>query len=173
MQARTESPKPYGNPDLDSSDVMPHFVLEALNWLDEKLRTNRIELDSPASVRSWVTGYFALQYSGPDAKFQESFHVMFLDSQNRMIRCEEMFRGSLTQVAVYPREIARKSLEYGALSVILAHNHPSGIPVPSQADKALTCQISDALKVFDIRTLDHIIVAGGTQTFSFAENGLM
>ena len=176
MQAQNEIAASYGNsnPRSDNPDhVMPHFVLEALNWLNSRLRQNAYEFRAPNDTRQWMSAMIALQYASEECMVRESFHVVFLDSQNKMIHCDEMFRGTLTQVSVYPREIARKALQYGACSVILSHNHPSGKPEPSQADKALTCQVVDALKMLDIRVLDHIIVASGTHTFSFAEHGLI
>ena len=100
----------------------------------------------------------------------EVFAVLFLDSQNRLIAMEEMFRGSLAQTSVYPREVALRALHHHAASVILAHNHPSGSVQPSPADHALTRTLQSALALLDIRVLDHIVVAQGS-TCSMAAEG--
>ena len=102
----------------------------------------------------------------------EVFSVLFLDSQHRFMAYREMFVGTLNQTSVYPREVARLALELGAASVVLCHNHPSGVVQPSGADIALTRQLQQALALLDIRVLDHIIVGAG-QTLSMAEQGLM
>lgn len=100
----------------------------------------------------------------------EVFAVLFLDSQNRLLAAEELFRGTLSQTAVYPREVARRALEINAASVILAHNHPSGVPLPSAADDALTGRLKATLGQLDVPVLDHVIVAGN-RCYSFAERG--
>jgi DNA repair protein RadC len=100
------------------------------------------------------------------------FAVLFLDAQNRLIRLEEMFRGTLTQTSVYPREVVKRALELHAGAVILAHNHPSGVAEPSRADEFLTRTLSDALQLVDVRVLDHLVV-GQAQVVSFAERGLL
>lgn len=102
----------------------------------------------------------------------EVFMVLFLDSQNRLIAAEELFRGTLAQTSVYPREVVIEALAKGAASVILAHNHPSGIPEPSTADLALTEVLKKTLALVDVRVLDHIVV-GGASAVSLAERGLM
>lgn len=102
---------------------------------------------------------------------RELFEVAFLDNQHRLIECETLFSGTIDGAAVYPREVAKRALELNASAVVIAHNHPSGIVEPSEADKRITKRIVDALQLVDIRTLDHIIV--GKTPFSFAENGLI
>ncbi len=102
----------------------------------------------------------------------ECFAVLFLDSQHQLIQLETLFRGTLNQTSVYPREVALRALHHHAASVVLAHNHPSGQVQPSSADIALTRQLQQALALLDIRVLDHIIVARG-QSLSMAEQGLM
>jgi DNA repair protein RadC len=102
----------------------------------------------------------------------EVFAVLFLDSQNRLLATDELFRGTLNQTAVYPREVLRRALEHNAAAVILAHNHPSGVAEPSQADRMLTDALRRALQQLDIPVLDHLIVAGG-HTYSFAQHGLL
>lgn len=120
-------------------------------------------LGSPQAVRT----YLCLLLQG---RAQEVFVVLFLDSQNRLIRADELFHGTLNQTAVYPREVVRRCLELNAAAVILAHNHPSGIAEPSQADHLLTSALRATLRQLDMPVLDHIIVAGGG-SYSFAEHG--
>lgn len=100
------------------------------------------------------------------------FTVIFLTSQLAVTSIVEMFRGTLTQTSVYPREVVKAALERNAASVILVHNHPSGHPEPSRADEHLTQTLKQALALIDVRVLDHIIV-GGMNTVSFAERGLL
>ena len=106
------------------------------------------------------------------AKGHEVFAVLFLDAQNRLVAMEEMFRGTLTQTSVYPREVAVRALHHQASAVVLAHNHPSGTVQPSRADEALTQTLKAALALLDVRVLDHIIVGPG-QALSMAEKGLL
>jgi DNA repair protein RadC len=102
----------------------------------------------------------------------EVFVGIFLDSQNRLLAFEEMFRGTLAQTSVYPREVVKTALACNAAAVIFAHNHPSGVAEPSRADELLTQALKQALALVDIRTLDHFVVAG-SQLVSFAERGLL
>ena len=122
-------------------------------------------LVSPDAVRD----YLRLLLAG---RPHEVFVVVFLDAQNRVIATEEMFRGTLTQTSVYPREVVIEALSRNAAAVILCHNHPSGVPEPSRADEALTRTLKQALALVDVRVLDHLIVAGAA-TVSFAERGLL
>lgn len=133
-------------------------------WLDEELR-RECTLNSPGSVRD----YLRLIFTGQE---YESFVVLFLDAQNRLIASNEMFRGTLTQTSVYPREIVKEALRHNAAAVIFAHNHPSGVPEPSRADEQLTSSLRQALALVDVKVLDHFIVAGAA-TLSFAERGLL
>src|SRR5713226_3728251 len=102
----------------------------------------------------------------------EVFICIQLDAQHRVIVIEELFRGTLTQTSVYPREVVKAALRANAAAVIFAHNHPSGIAQPSQADEMLTRNLKEALSLVDVKVLDHFIVAG-TQAISFAERGLL
>ncbi|MGN1055932.1 MAG: DNA repair protein RadC [Comamonas sp.] len=128
----------------------------------QQLRSREV-LSSPEAVKH----YLQLQLGH---RPHEIFAVLFLDSQNRLIAMEEMFRGSLNQTSVYPREIALRALHHHAASVILSHNHPSGCVQPSAADRSLTQHVRSALGLLDVRVLDHIIVAQG-QCLSMAEAG--
>jgi len=103
---------------------------------------------------------------------QEVFLAVLLDAQNRVLACDELFRGTLTQTSVYPREVVKCALEHNAAAVIFAHNHPSGVAEPSHADQVLTQSLKQALALVDIKVLDHFIVAGSA-ALSFAERGLI
>ena len=102
----------------------------------------------------------------------EVFVCVFLDSQNRVIACEELFRGTLAQTSVYPREVVKAALAHNAAAVIFAHNHPSGVAEPSRADELLTQALKQALALVDVKVLDHFVVAGAGAV-SFAERGLL
>jgi DNA repair protein RadC len=97
---------------------------------------------------------------------------LFLDVQNRLLEMEELFRGTLSQTSVYPREVVKRALHHGAAAVVLAHNHPSGSVQPSRADEALTQTLKAALALVDVRVLDHVIIGQG-ETLSMAERGLV
>ncbi|HYF60516.1 MAG TPA: DNA repair protein RadC [Burkholderiaceae bacterium] len=125
----------------------------------------RDALGSPQQVGDYLA--LSLQHSP-----HEVFAVLFLDARNRLLAAEELFRGTIGQTVVYPREVARRALERNAAAVILAHNHPSGVAEPSRADRALTDALVRALAALDIAVLDHVIVAGGRR-YSFAEHGLL
>ncbi|NOU01010.1 MAG: DNA repair protein RadC [Gallionella sp.] len=122
-------------------------------------------LNSPRAVRDYLQ---LLLGSRP----QEVFVVLFLDTQHRVIATEELFHGTLSQTSVYPREVVKRALAHNAAAVILAHNHPSGVAEPSQADQHLTQALKQGLALVDVRVLDHFIVAGG-RMHSFAETGLL
>lgn len=124
-----------------------------------------IRLDAPAAVREFLIHQLAgLPY--------EVFMVLFLDAQNCLISARDLFRGTLTQTSVYPREVIKLALTLNAASVIFAHNHPSGVPEPSRADEALTSNLRQGLAFVDVKVLDHFIVAGNN-ALSFAERGLL
>ena len=127
--------------------------------------TERDLFDSPGKVKD----YLRMQLSG---RGHEVFAVLFLDAQNKLIRLEERFRGTLTQTSVYPREVVKRALDLYAASVILAHNHPSGTAEPSRADEFLTQTLKAALALVDVRVLDHLVV-GRMDVVSLAERGLM
>ncbi len=122
-------------------------------------------LSSPQSVRDFLRLYFQKHQ-------REAFVAIFLDIQNRVIETEELFAGTLGQTSVHPREIVKRALALNAAAIIFAHNHPSGIAEPSGADRHLTKALQEALKVVDIKVLDHFIVGDGKR-FSFSEQGLL
>jgi DNA repair protein RadC len=127
--------------------------------------TSNPAFDRPAKVKNFVQ----LQLG---AESVEVFAVMFLDAHNRLLRFEKMFHGTLTQTSVYPREVVRRALDLHASAVILAHNHPSGVADPSRADEYLTQALTQALRLIDVRVLDHLVV-GASDVVSFAERGLL
>lgn len=133
-------------------------------WLNEELRRD-CSLTTPGSVRDYLRLFF-------NGREYESFVVLFLDAQTRLIVAKEIFRGTLTQTSVYPREIVKEALQENAAAVILAHNHPSGVATPSNADKTLTSALKQALSLVDVKVLDHFIVAGAS-SLSLAERGLL
>jgi DNA repair protein RadC len=132
--------------------------------MHEELR-GRAALTSPGAVRDYLRLSLA-------ARDHEVFVCIWLDAQHKVLAVEEPFRGTLTQTSVYPREIVRAALRVNAAAVIFAHNHPSGVAQPSQADELLTRSLVDALALVEIKVLDHFVVAGA-QAISFAERGLL
>ena len=140
-------------------------VLElARRALAQQLRQREV-FASPGAVKQ----YLQLQLA---ARPHEVFAVLFLDVQNRLLAMEELFRGTLTQTSVYPREVVLRALHHQSAAVVLAHNHPSGSVQPSRADEALTQTLKAALALVDVRVLDHVIVGMG-ETLSMAERGLV
>jgi DNA repair protein RadC len=137
----------------------------ARRGLHEELR-QRATLSAPNAVRDWLRLRL-----GPLP--HEVFIALWLDAQNRLIADTELFRGSLTQTSVYPREVVKQALAQNAAAVIFAHNHPSGVAEPSQADELLTRTLKQALALVDVRLVDHFIVAGNAPPLSFAERGLL
>lgn len=122
-------------------------------------------LTSPEITRA----YLSAQLRGYS---YEVFACLFLDNQHRVIKLDELFRGTIDGASVYPREVVKQALYHNAAAVIFAHNHPSGITEPSQADKQITDKLKQALTLFDIRVLDHFIIGDG-DPYSFAEHGLL
>jgi len=157
----SERASAYGN---DPFIKLQAAVELAARSLTEQL-TNRESLTSPGAVRDLLR----LKLAGLP---HEVFVCIHLDAQHRLISIEEMFRGTLAQTSVYPREVVKAALKANAAAVIFAHNHPSGACQPSQADEYLTRNLKDALALVDVKVLDHFIVAG-TQALSFAERGLL
>jgi DNA repair protein RadC len=143
--------------------------LAAVVELGKRLLREEARRPAPMNSPSAARDYLCLALAG---RGHEVFTVLFLDAQHRLIACEEMFRGTLTQTSVYPREVVKQALRHNCAAVILAHNHPSGVAEPSRADEALTRALQGALALVDVRVLDHIVVAGGRST-SFAERGLL
>ena len=139
-------------------------IQRALKILNARMRTAPV-LSAPGAVRDYLR--LLLHERG-----HEVFVCVFLDGQHRVLACEELFRGTLMQTSVYPREVVKAALAHNAAAVIFAHNHPSGVAEPSRADELLTQALKQALALLDIRTLDHFVIAGN-QLVSFAERGLL
>ena len=150
--------------DENNSAEENELIAQAVAVLSRRMREKN-HLDCPDSVRD----YLRLSLSG---RGHEVFVVMLLDAQNRVLHCEELFRGTLTQTSVYPREVVKLALATNAASVILCHNHPSGVCEPSRSDELLTQMLKSALSLVDVRVLDHFVVAGDA-SISFAERGLL
>ena len=164
LEARTEARAAYlvgaAHPDADDA-----IVEQALSILERRMRRAGEALTSPKDVFA----YFRLRIGALE---REVFQVALLDSQNRLIHAEELFRGTLTQTSVYPREVVKLALQHNAAAVIFAHNHPSGNVEPSKADQLLTERLKSALSLIDVRVLDHVVVSA-IDSFSFAERGLL
>jgi DNA repair protein RadC len=155
-----------GTPGLGSAKLAQlQAALELARRVLKDELSSRDALSSPRAVRD----YLRLMLSGRE---HEVFVVLLLDAQHRVIASEELFRGTLTQTSVYPREVLKCALKHNAAAVIFAHNHPSGVAEPSHADEILTRSLKAALALVDIQVLDHFVVAG-SRTMSFAERGLL
>lgn len=122
-------------------------------------------ITSPQEVKTYIKAY--LQF-----KEREHFFVIFLNNQHKVIAHEDMFQGTIDSASVYPREVVKRALQLNAAAIILAHNHPSGDPTPSQADRRITFKIKDALELVDVKVLDHIVV-GVADTYVFSEHGIL
>lgn len=155
---------PDGRRDLHLSHVLGVAKELMLRRLRRDMRADSV-ISSPGALRDWLRLYCAdLQH--------EVFLVLFLDAHLRVLDAEAMFRGTVTQTAVYPREVVKAALSRNATAVAFAHNHPSGLPEPSRADEHLTATLKSALALVDVRVIDHFIV-GGDQLVSLAERGLL
>lgn len=140
-------------------------ILEAARQAIENKMQRGASFTSPATVKK----YLRAKLAGFE---HEVFAILFLDTQHRLIDYVEMFRGTIDAAEVHPREVVKEALRLNAAAVIVSHNHPSGNPEPSAADRALTARLKQALGLVDVRVLDHVIVAG-SDTTSFAERGLL
>lgn len=144
--------------------------LQAVLEMSKRALSEEMKVRDAFSTPSAVRDYLRLHLAGLP---HEVFFALWLDAQNRLIAGEELFRGTLTQTSVYPREVVKKALRHNAAAVVLAHNHPSGVAEPSSADEHLTRELRQALALVDVRVLDHFVVAGSSQPLSFAERGLL
>ena len=140
-------------------------ILEAARQAIERKMQRGTSFTSPAAVKEDLRAKLA-------GFEHEVFAVLFMDTQHRLIEYAEMFRGTIDGASVYPRELVKEALRLNAAAVIVSHNHPSGNPEPSGADRALTQRLKEALGLVDVRVLDHVIVAG-SDTTSLAERGLL
>ncbi len=145
--------------------VQLQAVMElARRHLGEKLRREAV-FTSPDLVSDFLKSQLGHRQ-------REIFMTLFLDAQHRLISCEELFQGTIDGASVYPREVVKSALLLNAAAVIFAHNHPSGVAEPSEADRLITQRLKSALALVDIRVLDHLVVAGGTSV-SLAERGMI
>ncbi len=142
-----------------------HAVLEMTRRALAETMAERPLFESPGAVRD----YLKLTLG---AVPHEVFFALFVDAQHRLIAAEPLFRGTLAQTSVHPREVVKRALEHNAAAVVFAHNHPSGLAEPSRADELLTIALKNALALVDIRTLDHFVVAGSA-VYAFSEHGLL
>ena len=138
-------------------------ILEAARQAIERKMQRGTSFTSPAAVKE----YLCAKLAGFE---HEVFAVLFMDTQHRLIEYREMFHGTIDSAEVHPREVVKEALRLNAAALVISHNHPSGNPEPSAADRVLTKRLREALSMVDVRVLDHIIV-GGTKTTSFAERG--
>ncbi|MBG6469463.1 DNA repair protein RadC [Pseudomonas aeruginosa] len=141
------------------------IIRQAITLLEQRIFKAGPVLNSPAAVRD----YLHLKLV---AEPNEVFAVVFLNCQHQVLAYEPMFKGTVDQTSVYPRVLVQRALALNASAVILAHQHPSGMTVPSAADQALTDRLKAALAMVDVRVVDHFIVGKGTP-YSFAESGLL
>ena len=165
--ARTEdSPAYHTRPRAAAED--DDLLARAREILERRwVRTNLMAFNAPSSVKDYCAVLLA-----DEMEQHEVFAAMFLNAQHQLLASEKMFRGTLTQTSVYPREVVKRALHHNAAAVIFCHNHPSGHAEPSRADAHLTAALKQALSLVDVRVLDHIIVAGQS-CVSFAERGLL
>lgn len=138
-------------------------IRRAINLLEKYLRQPGIPFTSSTAARDWLR----LQLT---AQEREVFMVLYLDNQHRLLKSETLFAGSVNHVQVHPREVVKSALRFNAAAVVLAHNHPSGDPEPSKADRQMTDKLKEVLGLIDVKTLDHLVV-GQDAIVSFAERG--
>ena len=163
MKAKSEQAAIYAVKSAQSTDDA--IIASALRIIESRLRIATVSMSSPQAVKDHLRLSLAtLEH--------EVFGVLWLDSQNRLIEYQELFRGTVNQTSVYPREVVKAALSCNASACILTHNHPSGFAEPSRADELLTNTLKTALAMVDCKVLDHMIV-GGALVMSFAERGLL
>lgn len=146
-----------------------YVQLQAVLEIARRALRERLDRGSALSSPQAVRDYLRLKLQD---RPHEVFGVVFLDAQNRVLAVEELFRGTLTQTSVYPREVVKRALAHNAAAAIFAHNHPSGVAEPSRSDETLTIALRQALALVDVRVLDHFVI-GGEMVMSFAERGLL
>jgi len=165
MYMKSEDVPVYNTRKTRDDRLDDEVIAKALQIIERRLAKPGEAMSSPQIVKNFLTINLAeLEH--------EVFVAIFLDAQHRVLQYVEMFRGTLNQTSVHPREVVKEALRLNAGAVIFAHNHPSGMPEPSRADEGLTKTLRDALALVDVKVLDHIIV-GGMTTVSFTERGLL
>ncbi len=161
MKAKSETAPEY-KVQIHGDDAL---IDEAIRILESRLKVATISMSSPNAVKDYLRLNLAMLE-------HEVFGVLWLDSQNRLIEYQELFRGTVNQTSVYPREVVKSALARNASACILTHNHPSGFAEPSRADELLTANLKTALAMIDCKVFDHMIV-GGMSVMSFAERGMI
>ena len=161
FEVRTEDHPAY---EVGKTDSENQIISEALQILESRIKTKGEFMENPKHVENFLR----IQFSEMES---EAFSVMFLDNNHRLIAFEEMFKGTINGSSVHPREVVKAALKHNAAALILSHNHPSGIAIPSSADKQITKMLVSALELIDVRILDHIII--GDDSFKFSEAGLI
>lgn len=141
------------------------IIDKAAQLTKQRFRRGRF-LQNPKETQN----YLALELTHLE---HEEFHVLFLDNQHRIITLQKMFRGTINGASVHPREVVKVTLQLNAAAIILAHNHPSGLPEPSSADRHITKQLVEALALIDVRVLDHFVIGSAGEAVSFAERGFI
>ena len=159
-QGQPEDKKLQG---YDKDKFEDAIIKNAIRIIESRLKT----FGSSLTSAKLVTDLLKIKLANLE---HEEFHVLYLNNQHQLIEIEMMFRGTIDAASVYPREVAKRALQLNAAAVIFAHNHPSGLAETSFADDAITSKLKDALKLLDIRTLDHIVIAGNNYV-SYAESG--
>ncbi|MBK1630649.1 DNA repair protein RadC [Thiohalocapsa halophila] len=150
-------------PELDTDERA--LIQRAIACLEAHYHVRKEALTSPDETRD----YLKLRLAGVP---YEVFAILLLDNRHRVLQYRELFRGTIDGASVHPREVVREAMRWNAAAVILAHNHPSGVAEPSQADLRITQQLKDALSLIEVRVLDHIVIGEGAGT-SLAERGLL
>ena len=152
-------------PETQSSAQEDLLIEKAMQILDRRLFTRGPKLQDPPEV----SRFLKLKLAGMD---REVFCVIYLDIKHRALAFEMMFHGDIAQTSVYPRQVLKRAIAHNASAIIVAHNHPSGCPTPSNADRELTQRLREALALIDVKLLDHFIVGAG-EPLSMALHGLM
>ena len=153
-------PSDVSQPDFDAA-----VLVRAERILTKRLRRPGRALSSPDET----VAFLRLRMEHLE---HEVFAVLFMDTRNRVIAFEEMFRGTIDGASVYPREVVKAALGHNAAAIIIAHNHPSGVAEPSHADRAITRRLLEAMSLIDVRLLDHVVIGAG-ESVSFADRGLL
>ena len=164
-EVKSEDTPEYGGVTSRSDAMDDQVITQAMGILRERLHKPEAMVESPNTTAQYLKLALA-------EKEYEAFCLLLLDNRHRVLEFVELFHGTIDGASVYPREVVKVVLAHNAAAVVLAHNHPSGVPEPSEADKRITQRLTDALRLIDVRVLDHIVI-GGTDHVSFAERGLI
>jgi len=155
--------------EIDGFGPEKYAILQAALELSRRQLQENLQKGEVLASSTATRGYLRARFK---SRKQEAFSCIFLNNQHHVVKIEELFNGTIDGAAVYPREVVKRCLHHNAAAVIFAHNHPSGIAEPSQADISITRRLQAALETIDIRVLDHFVV-GDPEVVSFAERGLL